>query len=272
MSIHDFKLNLPLPTIFPPGWKTSMNTTDYASFRNLDHFKYYVRKLTQKTDDNCGISYKAALANLLAGTAGFPATQQASIRNLVRENLHKRGLITEEIYENYRYTVDGTQVGIDVGKYANGEPDCVITPAVDYVDFFYELYVSISYHCGISNERIQENVAKLLATIEELERQHIYIKVTLILPITGVTQKNSNAFFSSIPLFSHKQRKSVETMSSVLNDKLLRKFYFAVLEDIYGEDLAEGYGYAKQLPGSMNVGNTFNEIEFFEGIVKAVGA
>lgn len=249
-----------------------MTNMDYAAFRNLDHFKHHVSKLTQKNDDNCGVTYADALDKLLHGEAGFPSEEQASIRNLVRSNLKKRGLITGEVYENYRYSVDGTAVGFDVGKYANGEPDCVITPSVQYIDFFYELYISISYPWRTSNSFIQENIAKLLATIEELERQHIFIKIMLILPINNVTNARGKQFFSSIPVFSHKEHKDVEGMSSVLNDKLLRKFYFAVIEDIYGDDLAYGYGNPVELPGCMNVGNEFNEVEFFESVVSSVGA
>jgi len=272
MNNNSLNLQTPLHSIFPQEWKDKMKNTDYAAFRNLDHFKYYVSKLTQKRDSNCGITYASALDNLIKSKADFPKEKQESIRNLVRSNLHKRGLITEEVYENYRYTVDGTAVGFDVGKYANGEPDCVITPSVQYIDFFYELYISISYPYSITNEDIQKNIAKLLATIEELERQHIFIKIVLILPINNITENRDKKFFSSIPLFSHKDIKSVDNMSSVLNDKLLRKFYFAIVEDIYGENLASGYGNPISLSGCMNVGNKFNEIEFFENVVKTVGA
>jgi hypothetical protein len=273
MSINNFNFDLPFPDIFPEAWEQTFGPRDYMMFRNLDHFKHEVSLITQKDDMKCDMSYKDALKMLIKGESDFPEKEQASIRNLVRSNLFKRGLITEEIYENFRYTTDGTKVDVDVGKYAAGEPDCVISPTRQYIDFFYELYISISYPWTVSNSDIRKNVAKLLATIEELERQHIFIKITLVLPINNVcSNRKRNNYFSSIPLFSHKEPKSVETMSSVVNDRLLRKFFFALIENLYGDDISYGYGRPVELEGTMNIGNTFNEIDFFENIVKTVGA
>ncbi|MEE8599405.1 MAG: hypothetical protein V3S69_07895, partial [Dehalococcoidales bacterium] len=255
----------------PREFNDPFKTRDYFSFRNLAHFKHVVSKLTQKDPNQCGMSYKKALSKLLAGESDFPPSEQESIRNLVRSNLQKRGLITEEVYEAYRYAVDGVQVGVDVGKYANGEPDCVITPARQYIDFFYEMYVNISYPHHVTDDTIRQNCAKLLATVEELERQHIFIKIAMVFPARRPATDGRN-FFSDVPLFSHKDPKSVDTMSSVVNDRLLRKFYFAILENYYGDKLSSGYGTAVTLEKAMNIGNEFNEIEFFEEVVLSVGA
>ena len=272
MPTSKFNYDLPFPDVFPPIWDKEVGPRDFMMFRNMDHFRHVVSQLKQKQDENCGMSYAKALDMLLKGQSDFPEVEQATIRNLVRSNLHKRGLITEEVYENFRYSTDGTQVDVDVGKYANGEPDCVLTPSRQYVDFFYELYISISYPFCVTNEAIRENVAKLLATIEELERQHIFIKIVLVLPITGAGTDDRGNFFASVPMFSHKDPKSVTKMSSVVNDRLLRKFFFAILEDHYKDKLDLGYGQATTIDGVMNIGDTFSEVEFFENIVKTVGA
>lgn len=269
-----FNTSIALPSIFPAKWSDSFTSNDNVLFDNLDQFIFTVSKLKQRQDENCDIAYKDALRKLIRRESDFPESEQDSIRNLVRNNLLKRGLITEEVYENFRYSHDGTQVGIDVGKYAAGEADCVITPNRQYIDFFYEIYVNVSYSWSVSNDTIRKNVAKLLATIEELERKHVFIKINAILPISGPatiddTRRN---FFSAIPIFSHKDHKSVAVMSSVINERLLRKFYFAVLEDLYGSDLSSGYGHPVQLEKSMNIGNTFDEVELFESIMKTVGA
>jgi len=276
MSIisESLKTTAPLSHLFPSEWKNEFTVNDTFLFNSLDHFKFIVSKLTQKEDDKCGITYAKALDMLIRGETDFKKTEQESIRNLVRENLLKRGLITEEIYENFRYSTGGTQVGLDVAKYAAGEPECVITPSVQYIDFFYELYISVSYPWTIPNDVIKENVAKLLATVEELERQHIFIKITAVAPCNSTGDygdDNYTNMFLSIPLFSHKEPKSVETMSSVVNEKLFRKFIFAVMEDFYGSNIGCGYGYAQKLPKTINIGETLNEVELFEKIVQEVG-
>lgn len=275
MSIikENFDTDIPLPTIVPHEWKSSFTSHDNVLFDSLDHFVFTVSKLTQKTDDYCGITYKDALEKLVRRQSDFPESKQASIRNLVRNNLLKRGLITEEVYENFKYATEGTQVGIDVGKYAAGEADCVVTPSKQYIDFFYEIYISVSYNYNISDDAVRENVAKLLATIEELERKHIFIKINAIFPAKGsghIDGKSRN-FFSLIPIFSHKDTKSVSVMSSVVNEKLLRKFYFAVLEDFYGDNISTGYGSAVTLEKAMCIGDTFDEVDLFESIMKDVG-
>lgn len=269
--LEQFNTGLPFPDTFPESFHKVFGTRDYFSFRNLPHFCHVCSKITQKEDGSCNMSYSEALRKMLAGESDFPEEEQLSIRNLVRSNLHKRGLITEDVYEAYRYTVDGVSVGTDVGKYAAGEPDCVISPARQYIDYFYELYVSVSYPYYIKNEAIRENCAKLLATIEELERQHIFIKVAMVFPDQRPSTDGRN-FFADVPLFSHKDPKSVDTMSAVINDRLLRKFFFAILENYYEEKLADGYGIAVKMKGSMNIGDTFDEIKFFEEVVCTVGA
>ena len=236
--------------------------THNLQFRNLQHFKYVVSKLTAR-----GMSesrYKEVLNRLIKGISGVSQEEYEDIQRLVKSKLHKRGLITSEVYEEFKYTDSGVSVGIDVGKYAAGEPECVVTPTQQYVGFFHELFINISYECGVSNELVKRSCAKLLATIEELEKQRIFIKITLVLPINK--PDDENLFYSSIPLFSHNEKKDFHTMASVVNADLLRVFYFAILEDFYGKDLVGGYGNPIGMPNTMNVGKEFNEIAFFEEI------
>lgn len=269
MALSDFNTSLPLPDIFPKQWRDKFDSGfRHFAFRNLDHFKHEMSLIKQQEDNKCGVTYAQALSDLLQGKSDFPESEQESIRNLVRSNLHKRGLITQEVYEAFRYSTDGTQVDVDVGKYTAGEADCVITPSRQYIDFFYELYISISYPYHVSNETVRENVAKLLATIEELERQHIFIKIMLVFPDIDAGSGDRPNLFCSIPLFSHKDPKSVATMSAVVNERLLRKFMFALLENEFGKDLRSNYGIATDLATAMNIGSRFDEIEFFEKVHK----
>lgn len=272
--MNDFDFGLPFPDVFPKEWDGIVGPRDYVAFRNLEHFKHYVSKITQKADDNCGVTYKQSLEDLINGKSDIEAEKKDYVRNLVRSNLLKRGLITAEVYENFRYTTDGTKVDVDVGKMMTGEPDCVMSPSVQYIDYFYELYISISYPWNVSNESVTENVTKLLSTIEELERQHIFIKITLVFPARDCARDGEGGYknlFSVIPLFSHKTPKSVELMSSVVNNRLLRKFYFAVMENIYGSNLLNHYGSVIKLPKCMCIGDKFNEIKFFEEVMEMVG-
>lgn len=276
LILEKFNTAMPLPSILPDDWKSEIGGCDAVIFDSLDQFVYLVSKMKQRQDNMCDMTYADALEKLVKRQSDFPQSEQDSIRNLVRKNLFKRGLITEEVYENFRYSTDGTQVGVDVGKYAAGEADCVITPSRQYIDYFYELYVSISYEWSVTNADVRRNVAKLLATVEELERQHVFVKINVVLPIRNPKKyqdgSTHNKFFSIIPVFSHKDFKSVDVMSSVVNDRLLRKFYFAILEDLYGSELSSGYGNPMSLEKAMNIGREFNEVDFFESVKTLTGA
>ena len=254
---------LPINNLLPQVGSNS--NIDNLQFRNLLHFKNVVNKLKVKDDRKHGVLYEVALDRLMRGVSGISESYCEDIRNLVRGNLHKRGMITSEVYEEYKYTDSGTCVGIDVGKYAAGDPECIITPVRQYTDFFHELFINISYSYLIADSLVQESTVKLLTAIRELERQHIFIKVTLILPIDNPSTEG-NFFYSSVPLFSHREYKDFHVMASVVNASLLRKFYFAVLEDFYGKCLRGTYGTAVKLPNTMNIGEKFNEIAFFEEI------
>lgn len=274
MIKDQFNLDAPMLDIFPEEWRDQITEYYNVEFRNLDHFKHVVSQLKQKDDKNCDVSYEQALKELIAGKSQIEKKEHAEIQNLVKSNLFKRGLITEEVYEAWKYDTEGTRIDVDVAKYADGQPDCVIVPQREYIDFFYELYVSISYPWSVANAKVRENVVKLLSTIEELERQHVFIKITLVLPTrnSGTNNERKQNMFSTIPLFSHRETKDAFTMSSVLNERLLRKFYFAVLEDLFGKNIAWGYGQPMELHKAMNIGNHFDEVEFFQLVMEEVNS
>jgi hypothetical protein len=58
-------------------------------------------------------------------------------------------------------------------------------------------------------------------------------------------------------------------MSSVLNERLLRKFMFALSEDYYGDDLSWGYGKPNSLTNAINCYN-IDEVELASSIINQV--
>lgn len=265
---YDLPLTRPIRDIHPTSWSTKLDLTtlDYAEFRNLHHFKHYVSKLTQRKDDHCGVTYSQAVKELLADKSQLEPGEYESIRNLVRSNLMKRGLISESVYESFKYDVDG--IAVDVAKIIAGDPECFLKPAYSYKNYFYELYVNISYPGSISDSHVREQMCKLLATIEELERQHIYIKVTLV-DVSRRVSTDGRSLLTVLPLFSHKDPKSVETMSAVLNERLLRKFMFAMSEDLYDDRLVYSYGEAIELPDTIRP-VSLDEVDLFTSIYDQV--
>jgi hypothetical protein len=259
-----------LPDIHPQSWLQKLPTKDTVIFnyRNLLHFKSHVKTLTQADPYKCDVSYDIALKELLTDTPTITEGEYEIIKNRVKQSLLKRGLISESVYESYHYDVEGELW--DVAKVIAEDPACFLVPTEKYISYFYELYISISYPYYVSDSTIRENMAKILATVELLEREHIYCKISLVFPDQACSSGDKKNFLATIPLFSHRDQKSIQTMSAVLNDRLLRKFFFAVLEDTFGATLDENYGNAITIPDVINVGDTLDEVEFCKGILDKI--
>lgn len=263
----DQPLDRPIRDIHPKEWANHLKTDklDNAEFRNLMDFKNYCSSITQREDNKCGVTYAEALDDLVKGKAQLKTDEYESIRNLVRTKLLKRGLISEEVYESYKYDIDG--ISVDVGKVIAGDPQCFLKPNHTYNNFFYELYINVSYAGSVEDSHIREQMCKILATIEELEREHIYIKVTLV-DCSGEVD-GTRDLLTTLPLFDYRDVKDLNTMSSVLNERLLRKFMFAMSEDIYGDNLDSGYGRPIELPNTIRPVN-LDEVTLYTSIYDAV--
>jgi hypothetical protein len=259
-----------LSDIHPKEWSQTLpeKNTVIFNYRNLLHFKSHVKTLTQKKNLSCGIEYNLALKELLTNTPTITEGEYEIIKNRVKQSLLKRGLITESVYESYHYDVEGELW--DVAKVIEEDPACFLVPTEKYISYFYELYISISYPYYVPNSTIRDNMAKILATVELLEREHIYCKITLVFPDKNCSSGGKKNFLATIPLFSYRDPKSIATMSSVLNERLLRKFFFAVLEDTFKDSLSSDYGLAITVPNVINVGDTLDEVEFCQSIIDKV--
>lgn len=243
-----------LRDIYPREWSTilDMETLEVEEFRNLLHFKTKVKELSPKShkrsDSNCGISYEKAVEELMCNKPLISNGEYQEIKNNIKNVLLKRGMISDDIYESYHYDVEGEIW--DVSKVILGDPACFLKANKSYTNYFYELYINISYPHYVSNKEVMENIAKILATVELLETDHIYTKITLVLPMVELSDTGAT-YFGIIPLFGHTEHKSIEVMSAVLNDRLLRKFFFVIVENRYDKDLRNSYGRAIELPSTI---------------------
>ena len=246
-----------LSDLYPKAWNKQLENTgqaiDVLEFDNLQHFKMYLKdvKLNPGGSANTNsVPFKEALADLVQGKAVMSTASYDTIKAEVKSVLHKRGLITENVYEGYQYDVEGDF--IDIAEYISGNPECMLRPKMSYKNYFYELFISAAYLGGVSDETIKKNVAKILATIQLLEKEHIYIKVTIV-AASQDTVEGERTLVVSIPLFSHKEEKTIETMSSIINERFFRTFIFGIREDMYGKDLYSGYGVTINLENAIKL-------------------
>jgi len=260
MKIKQYIKDNPLMNHHPKVWENTV-TKDWTilNFNNLPHFKQTVSSITQKSDNACDINYKEALNELVRGKATIKDSEYKLIKDKVREALIAKRLITREIYKGYEYSTEGDT--IDVARFASGNPECCIKPKSKGKVHFYELYINISVKGSMDDSVLKSKIARLLATIELLESRKIFIKVNIVDTSMHVNVgEGKKHLLLILPLFSHREIKTIKTMSSVINERLLRKFSFAISEDLYGENLASGYGQPQDLPKVINLSQDLDEV------------
>lgn len=235
-----------LSDLYPSSWTKQLEATgqevDILEFDNLQHFKHYLKGVKLNSGgsaNNQDVPFARALDDLTQGKSVISSTSYETIKNEVKSVLHRRGLISENVYEGYQYDIAGEF--IDIAEYISGNPECMLAPKVAYKSYFYELFISAAYLGDVSNETIKRNVAKILATVQLLEQEHIYIKITIV-AASSDTVYGKKTLLVAIPLFSHKEEKTIESMSSIINERFFRTFIFGIREDMYGADLYDGYG------------------------------
>ena len=250
--------------IHPKEWEIDHKRTYVMQYRNLDHFKFHCKEIRS---DEVGVNYSEALDDLLNNRSMINDEEYETIKNLVKNNLLKRGLISDTIYESYKYEVEGQIV--DVAKVIAEDPMCCLVPNETYKSYFYEMYIRVNLPYRIGDHEIKRSVAKILATVQLLEREHIYIKINLVAYGKNITYIDGykKDMLNIIPVFSHKDVKDINRMSAVINNRTSRKFIFAVKEEYYGEDIDEGYGKSTDLPNCINIYD-IDEVELASNIIK----
>lgn len=224
--------------IHPKEFRFNSNI-DIFQFRNALHYKNYMLKLEPASHkQSIKHGWEKARNKLAKSSYEHNEREFQNIKNNIRNVLQKRGLISENIYESYKYDIDGEVV--DVSKVIEGNPECMLKPAVSYTNYFYELYISLSIPYRVSAEEIETGIYNVLATVQLLEQEHIYTKINLVIPAQDIAP-NKNCMLI-IPLFSHKDTKDVASMIQLVNVDALRVFYFLLAENEYQEKLNSSYG------------------------------
>ena len=170
------------------------------------------------------------------------------IRNTVRNNLIKRGIITGTVYEGFKYDVDG--LILDYAELAAGNPECMMRPIKKYDKWFYELYVNMSIPWSVSNEDIKEGAIRLIETIKALEELNIEIKVNVILASRGMYEDNRD-YLLIIPICNHLEYKDYTLLYPYMNGNFLRGPMFQTMHS--GDPVKGNLGRATKLDNSVNL-------------------
>lgn len=182
------------------------------------------------------------------------------IRNTVRNNLIKRGIITGTVYEGWKYDVDG--IIVDYAELAAGNSECMMKPVKKYDKYFYELYINMSIPWSVSSSSIKEGAIKLIETIKLLEERNIEIKINVVLYSQGMFRNGDN-WLTIIPICNHLEYKDYNLIYPFINGEFLRGPLFQIMKR---HDSTEGLGRATKLDNTVNLWE-LNETELAERVI-----
>jgi hypothetical protein len=250
----------------PESWNIDESITEVIEFRNAHHFKNVMSCISQKEDTMLNVTYGNALIELKQEKGLIPNAEYKTVEQYVKENLIAKNLVSREIYKGVTYSHEGEN--IDMLRFLEGNPDCYIVPKPVGKIHFYELYIDSTVPYIVTERQYMENVSKLLATIKLLEQRQIFTKINIIIKTRrSGTSETKHDLLVIVPVFNHRERKDIDRMSSIVNLRFLRKFGFAILETIYGENLVHGYGVPEVLKQTVKLDDNFDEIKFAEEVI-----
>ena len=170
------------------------------------------------------------------------------IRNTIRNNLIKRGIISGTVYEGWKYDVEG--IIVDYAELASGNPECMLKPVKKYDKYFYELYINMSIPWSVGEDEIMDGAIRLIETIKLLEERHIEMKLNVVLFSNGMFRNGDN-FLTVIPLCNHLEFKDYNLILPFVTGEFLRGPLFQIM---HSHDNVDGsLGQATKLENSVNL-------------------
>ncbi len=258
-----------------------VNNLDILQFNNLAAFAGYMSSIknvktfrtASQTEGDGGWygteDFNTALDLVLKPYGPCPITIQTKVEDIeqkIRNNLHKKGLLTSWVIESYHYDVEGDE--IDIAKLIEGNPDCYLKANKKYKDHFYDLHVNICVSCGVSTQTIIDGFCKTIAVVAALEKRGHKIRLFATSISKNVTS-NGNGSLISVCIKPYDGMLDIKTLARIIYPSFLRRLVFKVEEVKYQKDLVGGYGQAVDtLDGVVTLSTNLSEEDLLNDIVK----
>jgi hypothetical protein len=251
---------------------------DFLRFSNLRSFAAYVNEIkdvktyrdSSHTGDRSftGTSTFDEALDLIMKPYGEPPyaikTRVEEIEQKIRNNLHKKGLLTDWIAEDYMYDVEGVE--IDIAKLIEGDPECYLKPNKKYKDHFYDLNINVAVAYTQSTDTIINAFCKVIAVVHSLEKRGHKIRLFASSVTKNATSERHSIIDVCIKNFD--EFVDIKAMARIIYPSFLRRVVFKVEEVKYQRDLASGYGKAvNDLKGVITLDSSLKEEELLNRIV-----
>ena len=244
--------NVKITKILKDIYPKDLRFSDDVNIQEFDNRQHYVASLRESGN------YGSAVTKFLEQVKNGPKVDQThvdTIRNTVRNNLIKRGIITGTVYEGFKYAVDG--LIIDYAELAAGNPECMLKPVKKYDKYFYELYVNMSIPWKVEASEISDGAIRLIETITALEELNIEIKVNLIMSSRGM-YTSGESYLCIIPICSHLEFKDYNLLYPYMTGEFLRGPMFQTMKN--GKPVQGNLGRAVKLNNAVNVWELREEV------------
>ena len=252
---------------------------DILQFDNIRQFAGYLKTLDgvvtpQKESEKGSMSftgtntYQEALDLILKPYGEPPAKIKTKVEDIeckIRNNLHKKGLLTDWISEDYHYDVEGVE--IDIAKLVEGDPECYLKPNKKYKDCFYDLNVNVAVSYSNTTVEIIDAFCKVIAVVVALEKRGHKIRL-FATSVTKDASKEGRSSLINVCIKKYDEFVDIKAIARIIYPSYLRRLIFKVEEVKYMDKLSYGYGLAvKGLKGCVTLDRSLNEEELLNKIV-----
>jgi hypothetical protein len=257
------------------------DNTDIILFNNLRHYAEVLEEIrhtrtAQTSSQNTGggwsgtETFQEALDLVLKPNQKAAHKVESEIERIttkIKNNLKKKGILTDYIVESYHYDVEGEE--IDIAKLIEGDPNCYLKANKKYTGFYYDLHVNFAVNAGMSVDIIVEAYSKVIATVIGLERKGYKIRLVAsgLFADSGPSADKKNIIIS-VPIKHYDTPISIDAIAKVLYPSFLRRLAFKVLEVNYDNRLASGYGHAvNNTKGVVTTDSSLTEDQILKGML-----
>lgn len=249
-------------------------------FDNLAHYASYIEGIkdvstykNSSQQEGAGWSgtsnFEDALDLILRPNLEPPEDVRKGVENIemkIRNNLKKKGLVTDWIAESYKYDVEGIE--IDIAKLIEGDPECYLKPNLKYKSHFYDLHINFAVNAGVSIDTQVEALSKVVSVVSNLEKKDYKIRLFATGVFRGSGEGNQSIIISTM-IKRYDDFIDIKKIARVLYPSFLRRIAFKVLEVEFQDKLQSGYGQAvSDLTSVITLDNSLKEEALYNKIVE----
>ena len=231
-----------------------LRTRVFESLGEFYQYAMYDKKHPEYTSDNNEYRPSSRDCGSWAGTETWDEAVSLALNgwtdglNDLKYKINADSKFIKGASNRFRMRNDVTGSFVDIDKYIQGEPECMMEFETQIEPRFATVFVSAGASACVDKKEILERGRKVLEVIDALEQNNIRTRVVQIFAV----ENDENKEYTTIVCKDYQNRLDMESLNfAICNAAQLRRFAFAVWEraprkwrDAMGfrQGLGGGYG------------------------------